>query len=106
MQLDLPDLTREQHDKIKQVGLENMKKMTPLRNQLREKKARLQTVMGTEPFDGKTADQVADEMGKIHAEILKTMIRHDQALRGLLTDEQKIVFDSHPKPFLRGEQQN
>ena len=100
-QLDIPGLSNDQKDKIHQANLEHMKTMTPLRNQVREKKARLQTVLTTSPFDNKTADQVAEELGKTGITILKETIRHDQELRNLLTLKQQIVFDARPKPFLR-----
>jgi hypothetical protein len=100
-QLNLPDLTTEQLDKIRQAGLDHMKTMTPLRNQIREKKARLQTVLTTSPFDAKAADQVAEDLGKAETGILKEMIKHDQALRNLLTPAQQVLFDARPKPFLR-----
>jgi Spy/CpxP family protein refolding chaperone len=100
-QLNLPDLTTEQQDKIRLAGLDHMKTMTPLRNQIREKKARLQTVLTTTPFDSKAADQVAEELGKVETAILKEMIKHDQALRNLLTPQQQVLFDARPKPFLR-----
>ena len=99
--LDLPDLTKEQQDKIRQVDLDHMKTMTPYQNQVQEKKARLQTILATMPFDMKSADQVAEELGKIETGILKELIRHDQQLRNLLTPQQQVIFDARPKPFLR-----
>lgn len=104
-QPDLPGLTDEQREKIKQADLEHMKRMTPLRNQSREKMARLQTVLATTPFDAPAADQTADELGKIRTGMLKESIRHDRAVRELLTPEQQVIFDSKPKPFLKMEKQ-
>ena len=78
-----------------------MKAMTPLFNQVREKKSRLQTILATTPFDVKSADQVAEDLGKMETVILKELIRHDQALRNLLTPDQQVVFDARPKPFLQ-----
>jgi Spy/CpxP family protein refolding chaperone len=98
---DLPNLSDEQQEKISQAGINHMKNMTPLHNQIREKRARLQTILTTSPFDAKSADQAADELGKIETGILKELIRHDQELRNLLTPKQQVVFDSRPKPFLR-----
>ena len=99
--LDLPDLTNEQKEKIKKVDLQQMGAITPLRNQMREKRVRLTTILTTMPFDMKAADQVADEIGKIVTSILKVEIRHDQELRGLLTPDQQIIFDARPKPFMK-----
>jgi Spy/CpxP family protein refolding chaperone len=98
--LDLPGLTPDQHDKIRKARLKQMADMTPLRNQLREKKARLSTILTTMPVDQKQADQVADEIGKIASAMLKLKIRHDQELRNILTPDQQVIFDSRPKPWL------
>ncbi len=102
-QLDLPGLTEDQKDKIFKSDMEHMKMMTPLHNQISEKKARLQTLLTTMPFDVKAADQIAEELGKIGTSILKETIKHDQELRTLLTPQQQVLFDARPKPFLRRE---
>ncbi len=99
--LDLPDLTPDQLDKIKKCDLKHISEMTPLKNQMREKNARLSTILITMPFDQKQADQLADEIGKTAASILKALIRHDQELRSMLTPDQQVIFDSRPKPWLR-----
>jgi Spy/CpxP family protein refolding chaperone len=98
--LDLPDLTDEQKEKIKAIDLKSMEELTPLRNQVKEKTAKLQTVLTTQPFNEKEAFQLADEIGKIRSSMLKTGIRHDQELRKILTHDQQILFDARPKPFL------
>jgi type IV secretory pathway VirB10-like protein len=100
-QLNLPNLTEDQKTKLDKLHLKQMESMTPLRNQIRGKRARLATILTTTPVDMNAADIVADELGKIHTAILKLMIRHDQALRDLLTPDQRVIFDSRPKPFLR-----
>ena len=102
-QLNLPDLTPDQQEKIHVAGLDHLKMLTPLQNQLREKRARLQTMLTTSPFDAKLTDQAAEEFGKIQTDILKATIRHDQALRNILTPQQQVIFDSRPKPFLHRE---
>lgn len=99
-QLDLPDLSNDQREKIRLSDIEHLKTMTPLRNQVSEKKARLQTVLTTSPYDAKSSDLVVEELGKIETMIMKEMIRHDQALRNLLTPDQQVIFDSRLKPFL------
>jgi len=99
--LDLPDLTNEQKEKIKKIDLQQMGAITPLRNQMREKRVRMTTILTTMPVDMKAADQIADEIGKIVTSILKVHIRHDQELRNLLSPDQQIIFDARPKPFLK-----
>jgi len=97
---DLPGLTDEQKDKIRKSDLKRLETMTPLRNQMREKRARLATILSTPPADLKEADLVADEIGKLQASILRQQIRHDQEIRSFLTPDQQILFDARPKPFL------
>ena len=99
--LDLPDLTPDQLAKIKKTDLKNMAEMTPLRNQVREKRARLATIMATIPVELKQADILADEIGKTASAILKLQIRHDQELRAILTPDQQVIFDARPNPWLR-----
>ena len=67
---------------------------------MREKRVRMMTLLSTPPVNLKEADIVADEIGKLHGEILKQQIRHDQELRSILTPDQQILFDAKPKPFL------
>jgi len=100
--LDIPDFTLDQTDKIKMADLKHLSAMTPLRNQKREKSARLATLLSTNPVNLKDAEAIADEIGQIGAAILKQQIRHDQEIRGLLTPEQQIIFDARPKPFITG----
>lgn len=100
MPLNLPDLTADQQAKIKKSNLKNLETMTPLKNQMREKRARLATLLATPPVNLKDADMVADEIGKIMTSIMKQQIRHDQEIRSFLTPDQQIIFDSRPKPFL------
>jgi Spy/CpxP family protein refolding chaperone len=98
--MNIPDLTEVQKTEIGKLRLKQIESMTPLKNQVREKKARLQTILTTMPVDMNTADVVADELGKIQTSVLKLKIHHDQALRSLLTPDQQVIFDARPKPFL------
>ena len=102
-QLELPDLTNDQLEKIKKMDLKDMEQMTPLRNLLEEKRARLTTILATAPVNLKDAEAVADEIGKTEASMLKQQIRHDQDIRTVLTPDQQIIFDSRPKPFLNNK---
>jgi Spy/CpxP family protein refolding chaperone len=100
---DIPDLTPDQHEKIRKARLKQMSELTPLKNQMKEKKARLSTVLTTVPFDEKQADQLADEIGKTVSAMVKIKIHHDQELRNFLTPDQQVIFDSRPKPWLNKE---
>ena len=97
----IPNLTPQHEELIHKAGLKQMEAITPLKNQIREKTARLNSILTNQPVNTKEANQIADELGQIHAAILKVHISHDMDLRNILTADQKIIFDAKPKPFLR-----
>ncbi len=100
---ELPELSAEQKEKMKALDLQKISEVTPLRNQLMEKRTRLRTLLSTQPFNEKEAFQVVDELEKLESSIMKTEIRHHQKVRTILTPEQQIIFDAKPVPFLRKE---
>jgi Spy/CpxP family protein refolding chaperone len=99
--LTLPDLSNDQRDKIKKADLKQIQLLTPMRNQLREKRDKLATILATPPVTLADAEALADDIGKLETSILKQQIRHDQELRAILTPDQQILFDARPKPFLK-----
>lgn len=98
--LNLPDLTADQQEKIKKLRLAGLEKMTPLKNQLKEKRAHLASLLTEKNVNMTEVNKTADEIGGLMAQMLKNSIGTDQAIRALLTDEQRVIFDSRPKPFL------
>lgn len=100
---ELPGLSDQQKEKMKALDLERMSEITPLRNQVMEKRVRLRSLLSVQPFNEKETFQVVEELGKIESSILKAEIRHHQKVRAILTPEQQIIFDARPAPFLRKE---
>lgn len=92
----IPDLTEEQEAKINDLRLEKTKEMTTFRNQMNELRAKKQTLMTSDNSDSKEINGVIDQMTDIHNKMMKTSAKHHQDVRSLLTDEQKIIFDSRP----------
>ncbi|MBN2349390.1 MAG: Spy/CpxP family protein refolding chaperone [Bacteroidales bacterium] len=90
----LPDLTEEQQVQLNDLRIAHLKEMAPLRNQLNEKKAHLQTLSTVENPDMKSINKTIDEMGSIKTQMMKNRAAHQQQVRNLLNDEQKLVFDS------------
>ena len=97
---DVPDLTQEQKEKMRKIDLDHMANITPLKNQLLEQRAHLNVLLTGKQVNMTEVNKTAEAMGTTIAQILKTDIVKDQAIRAILTDEQRIIFDSHPKPFL------
>ncbi len=92
----IPDLTEEQEAKINDLRLEHLKANTAFRNQMNELRAKKQTLMTSDNSDSKEINAVIDQMTGIHNKMMKTSAKHHQDVRNLLTDEQKIIFDSKP----------
>ncbi|MDX1586158.1 MAG: Spy/CpxP family protein refolding chaperone [Balneolaceae bacterium] len=92
--LALPGLTDEQKEQIREVMLETRKEMLPIQNQVREKRAQLRTLRTSENADMKAINSMVDEISGLRAGMMKTRLASEQEIRNLLTEEQRIIFDS------------
>ncbi len=91
---NLPDLTDEQQTKITEFRTKHLKQMQDDRNQLALKRASLQVMRTAESVDMSAINKIIDEMGVIQTRKHKNREQHFQDVRNLLTDNQKIYFDS------------
>ena len=91
----IPDLTEEQKEKIEAVKLDHKKQKMQLKNELNEKMAHKKTLMTSDDVDMQEINKTIDEIGAIKTEMMKKDAAHIQEIRSLLTDEQRIYFDSH-----------
>ena len=92
----IPDMTEEQKEEMKQLRLKSMEESLPLRNQLNENKARYRTLSTATNVDMRAINKLVDESGKIETELKKKAAANHQQIRMLLTDEQRVIFDSRP----------
>jgi Spy/CpxP family protein refolding chaperone len=92
--MGIPDLTADQMKKIQKMRLDFQKEMLPLKTKIKAAKLDLQSMI-MEEADQKAIDQKIEEIGKMKIELQKKRIAHWRAMRNLLTDEQKAVFDLH-----------
>jgi len=99
---NLPGLTEDQKEQIETLRAENLKIMLPLRNTLQEKKARLMTLQSAEKADMKAINGLIDEISTIKTQMAKQRATHHQQIRSVLSDEQRVVFDSRPRGMGRG----
>lgn len=88
------DLSDEQQEQIKEIHLNGQKAMLPLRNQLREEQAKLRTLTTSDSYDENAVKQTIDSIAKIQANMMMERVGHHQEIRTLLTDEQRIKFDT------------
>jgi Spy/CpxP family protein refolding chaperone len=86
--------TEEQKEQMKELRLETVKKVKPLKNELGELMARQQTLATADKADLKAINKNIDEMSDLKADIAKIMAAQHQQIRSLLTEEQLVKFDS------------
>ena len=90
----LPDLTDDQVKKIKSLRMDMMKQVTPMKAQLQELKAHLHTLSIAEKADMEAINSTIEKMGAIRTKMMMIHAKFRQDVRLVLTDEQRIVFDS------------
>lgn len=89
------ELSTEQKEKIDALKLDHQKKMLPLKNELGEKQAKMQTLKTADPADMKAINGLIDEMAVIKTKMAKDRAALHQEMRKVLTDEQRLKFDMH-----------
>jgi len=90
----ISDLTDVQKQKIEDLNLAHLKVITGLKNQMNEKNAHLKTLQSVDKPDMTAVNKTIDEITAIKADMMKKCASNKQSIRGLLTDNQKIVFDA------------
>lgn len=93
------NLTEEQTLKFNELRTKNLKESLVIKNEMLEYKARLRTLTTSEDFDQKEIDQLIDKMSDSNAKQMKQRVAHRQEIRSLLTEEQRVIFDSSNQGF-------
>ena len=94
----IPNLTAEQETKIQALRVKHQKEITPLRNELAEKRAHLHTLKP----DINAINRTIDEISALQTKIMKSNASHRIEVASNLTDEQKVFFNSHRGKMKRG----
>ncbi len=92
----IPDITEDQQNKIEALRVDHLKVRNNYRNQMGELQARKHTLMTSDNADMKEINSVIDQMADVQNKMMKEGAKHQQEVRNLLTDEQKVYFDSRP----------
>ena len=95
------NLTEDQQSQMKSLRLKLQQEMLPIRNQLGENRARFRTLSTAENADMKAINKLIDGNSQLTASMAKLRAANHQAVRKLLTEEQRIIFDS--RDFRRGD---
>lgn len=90
----IPDLTPEQDKEIRKLNTAFHKEAMQIKNQIAEKKARLQTLRTADKADMAAIDKTIDELAALKTQLMKKKERRRQEIRALLNDEQRLFFDS------------
>lgn len=91
---NIPNLTTDQQTKIEKQRTAQWKEMQNYRNQLAEKRTRLQTLRSADNADMNAINKTIDEMSAIQTSMRKNREQHLQDVRNLLTDDQRVYFDN------------
>ena len=94
------DLTEDQETKIEALRTVQMKEMLQFKNKLNELKAKQQTLVSADKADMKTINANIDEITSVKNKMMKQQAKHQQDVRALLTEDQRVFFDS--RGFGRG----
>jgi Spy/CpxP family protein refolding chaperone len=95
----IPDLTPDQMTKIDDLKLQHIKEVTPLKDQLKEKQARINTLLDAEKSDMGAVNTAIDEFTNITNQLIKKKAEFRLSVRNILTDKQKIIYDSKSDLF-------
>ncbi|MDR0660498.1 MAG: Spy/CpxP family protein refolding chaperone [Prevotellaceae bacterium] len=90
----IPNLSDGQKEEVKKLRLEMTKETTSIRNQIAEKRARLNTLQSEDKADMSAINKTIDEIAALQAKQMKAKANFHVKVRALLDDEQKIAFDS------------
>jgi Spy/CpxP family protein refolding chaperone len=97
------DLTEEQIGKMKELRTSNLKEMLPFKNEMQEKRARLRTLTTAENVNEKEVNKTIDEITSLTSKQMKLREAHQQEIRAMLTDEQRVIFDTSKNRMGKGQ---
>lgn len=90
------DLSTEQMNQMKKLRLEHQKEILPIQTKIKTARLEMQTLK-LDQADQNSIEKKIEEIGKLRIELQKKRYAHHLAVREILTDEQKAIFDSLPK---------
>jgi len=89
------DLTEEQQAKMEDLRLQHQKEMIPLQSQIESLRSELHLAMTADKFDKGKVEKIVNDMQKVRTQLQMSRVLHQQAVRELLTPEQRKKFDLH-----------
>ena len=94
------DLSDEQKSQIKEIHLGVQKEILPMQNQLNENRARMKTLTTSEDPNMDEINNLIDQSSGIRADMQKIRASAHQEVRKLLTEDQRVMFDSRSSKMM------
>ena len=88
------DLSEEQKTKAEALRLNMQKAALPIKNQLGENRAKMRPLTTADNPDMKAINKLIDKNAALRAELEKLRVASHQDFRKLLTEEQRVKFDT------------
>lgn len=91
------NLSEEQREQMHAIKLNTQKEILPLENELGEIEARMKTLSTQEEVDLKEINKLIDDKTSAMGKMMKIRAASHQEVRALLTEEQRVQFDTRKK---------
>ena len=88
-----PSLTEQQRDQMKEMRMAHMKEVQPVQNEMKELKARYETLTTAANPNMAEINKNIDLQSAAMNKLMKARASHQQGVRKILTDEQKLFND-------------
>jgi Spy/CpxP family protein refolding chaperone len=88
-------LTEAQQQQLSKIKLDYKKKVLPIKAKIKQAKIDLALLITTDKPDQKAIDKKIDEISKLKAEKMRAKAQKRVAVRKILDDKQRVMFDLH-----------
>ncbi len=98
---NIPNLTEEQQQQITELRTGHLKEMQSMRDKIDVNRVQWRALMRGDRADMDAINANIDERTELRNQMEKMQATHHQAIRSVLTEEQRVWFDSVPRGFSR-----
>ena len=100
--LAIPDLTEEQEAQIETLRIAHLEKMQNHRAEMDELRAMRRSLLIKDDASESEINKNIDATTSLHNKMMKERVKHNQAVKDLLTADQKVYFNQHLMQNRRG----
>ncbi|NQT34331.1 periplasmic heavy metal sensor [bacterium] len=97
-QCDMPGmfglkLTDEQNKQVQNLKLEHQRAMLVMKSDMSEQHNKLKLAVTDKKFNQGDVDKIAGNLGNAHEKKIQMKVKFLRAMRDILTDDQRVIFD-------------